>query len=298
MVKNMTEKIKQFCKYLLIDKKYSNNTIAAYYSDLLKYDKFNINKKLNNITKNDIKKYIVFLKKEGLNDKSISRNISTIKSFYKFLLIEKYITNNPLLDIKLPRTTKNIPNTLSIQEIDKLLNITLTDHFSYRNKAILELMYATGIRASETINLKISDIDSEMALLRTIGKGNKERIIPIGESANEILKIYIDYYRSFLIKKVNNDYLFLNNHGNKLTRQGLFKIIKKIAISKNIQTDFSPHTLRHSFASHLLQNGADLVSIKDMLGHSDISSTQIYTHISNDQLKKNYEDFHPHGGKK
>ena len=286
-------KIDEFCKYLLIDKKYSNNTISSYHNDLIKY--YNFNKNLDSITKKDIKNYIVHLKKQGLTDKSISRNISSIRTFYKFLVVEKYITNNPILDIKSPKIKKSLPNTLSIDEVDKLLNIDLKDHFSYRNKAILELMYATGIRASEVINLKLNDIDLEMSLLRTMGKGNKERIIPIGEYALEYISLYINDHRSYLLKKDNNDYLFLNNHGKKLTRQGLFKIIKKVAISKDIKTNFSPHTLRHSFASHLLQNGADLISISKLLGHSDVSTTQIYTHISNEQLKKNYHDFHPHG---
>ena len=294
-MEELEHKIDDFCKYLLIDKKYSNNTILSYRQDLMKYSKFNKNKKLDNINKNDIKKYIEYLKKQNLNDKSVSRNISSVRAFYKFLLVEKYITNNPIRDVKMPKTRKSLPKTLSMDEIDTLLNIELTDNYSYRNKAILELMYATGLRASEVINLKLSDIDLKMALIRTIGKGNKERIIPIGDYAYDSLAEYISKYRLTLIKKENNDYLFLNNHGKKLTRQGLFKIIKKIASEKNIKTDFSPHTLRHSFASHLLQNGADLITIQELLGHSDISTTQIYTHISNEQLKKNYEDFHPHG---
>lgn len=287
------EKIDEFCKYLLIDKKYSNNTITSYHTDLMKYYEFNKNKNINNITKKDIKDYINYLKKQKLNDKSISRNISSIRAFYKFLLVEKYITNNPMLDISLPKVKKSLPDTLSIEEVDKLLDIKLNNHYDYRNKAILELMYATGIRASEVVNLKVNDIDLDMALLRTIGKGNKERIVPLGDYACKFLKEYIFNYRAYLLKKEQTDYLFLNNHGKKLTRQGLFKIIKKIGQEKDLT--FSPHTLRHSFASHLLQNGADLISIQQMLGHSDVSTTQIYTHISNEQLKKNYQDFHPHG---
>lgn len=287
------KKIDEFCKYLLIDKKYSNNTISSYHNDLMKYHEFTKNKNLKDITKTDIKEYISDLKKQNLSDKSISRNISSIRAFYKFLLIEKYITKNPILGISLPKVKKTLPDTLSIDEVNKLLDINLNNHFDYRDKAILELMYATGVRASEVVNLKIGDIDLDMALLRTLGKGNKERIIPLGDYACNILKEYINHYRIYLIKKENNDYLFLNNHGNNLTRQGLFKIIKKIGDSKNLS--FSPHTLRHSFASHLLQNGADLISIQQLLGHSDVSTTQIYTHISNEQLKKNYQDFHPHG---
>lgn len=160
---------------------------------------------------------------------------------------------------------------------------------------MLELMYATGLRVSELVNLKLHNIDFDMAIVRTFGKGNKERIVPIGDYALDSLKEYIINYRDGMFKKNINDYLFLNNHGNKLTRQGFFKIIKKQAETKNIKTEFSPHTLRHSFATHLLDYGADLRTIQELLGHSNLSTTQIYTHISKEKLKKNYENFHPHG---
>ena len=197
--------------------------------------------------------------------------------------------------ISSPKREKHLPRVLSENEIDKLLNIPLTDHYSYRNKAILELMYATGLRVSELINLKVNDIDLNMAILKTIGKGSKERIIPLGDYALNYLKIYINEYRSLLIKKDLNDYLFLNNHGNKLTRQGLFKILNKLAREQDIKAEISPHTLRHSFATHLLNGGADLRSIQELLGHSDISTTQIYTHVSNQKLNEDYHKFHPHG---
>ena len=188
-----------------------------------------------------------------------------------------------------------MPKTLTIQQVDQLLNINLKTRYDYRNKAILELMYATGMRVSEIISLKINDIDLNMAIVKTIGKGNKERIIPFGDYCNKFIKIYLDKYRQQFLIKGNNDYLFLNNHGNKLTRQGIFKIIKNIAKTNNINVDFSPHTLRHSFATHLLENGADLLTIQELLGHSNISTTQIYTHISNEKLQKNYKNYHPHG---
>lgn len=197
--------------------------------------------------------------------------------------------------ISSPKREKHLPKVLSEEEIDKLLNIPLTDAFSYRNKAILEIMYATGLRVSELINLKVNDIDLNMALLKTLGKGSKERIIPLGDYALNYLKLYINEYRNQLIKRNLTDYLFLNNHGNKLTRQGLFKILNKLAREQGIKTEISPHTLRHSFATHLLNGGADLRSIQELLGHSDISTTQIYTHVSNQKLNEDYHKFHPHG---
>ena len=290
------DKINEFLDYLLIDKKYSSNTIESYRHDLMQYYTFNLTNhhQLSNIQKDDIKEYLKYLKKSNLMDKSIARNISVIRGFYKFLLIEKYTNNNPLELIDLPKLGKRLPKVLSKEEINILLDLNLTDHFSVRNKAILELMYASGLRVSEVIHLKIHDVDLENAIVRTIGKGSKERIIPLGDYAIIALKLYLNDYRSLFLKGYNEDTLFLNNHGRGMTRQGLFKMIKKIAKEKDIKTSFSPHTLRHSFATHLLECGADLRSIQELLGHSDIATTQIYTHLSNEKLKEDYHNFHPH----
>ena len=287
--------VEEFLRYLLIDKGYSNNTIESYKRDLIKFLEYNKKNNLDNINSDDLKEYIKNLSKDKLNEKSISRNISCLKSFYKFLVIENIIESNPAESLFIPKIKKSLPNILSEEEIINLLDINLTDNYSFRNKAMLELMYSTGIRVSELINLKLSDIDFTNDIVRTFGKGSKERIVPIGEYASESLKIYINNYRNNMLKKYNNEYLFLNNHGNQMTRQGCFKIIKNIAKEKGINKDLSPHTLRHSFASHLLKYGADLRTIQELLGHSDISTTQIYTHISNEKLKENYKDFHPHG---
>ncbi len=291
----MEKIIDEFMNYLLIEKKYSNNTIQSYKNDLNRYHIFIKNKQLNDITRDDIKDYLKYLSNLNLSDRTIARNISSIKSFYKFLLIEKYVTSDPLEFIDAPKIRKSLPNVLSIDEVLQLLDIELTDNFSYRNKAMLELMYATGLRVSELVNLKVHNVDLNMAIVRTFGKGSKERIVPIGDYALDSLKIYINEYRDSMLKRKYTDYLFLNNHGNRLTRQGFFKIIKKQAQIKNIKTPFSPHTLRHSFATHLLNYGADLRTIQELLGHSSISTTQIYTHISNEKLKQDYMDFHPHG---
>lgn len=291
----MNDLKEEFLRYLLIDKGYSSNTIESYRNDLEKFVKFYSNKSIKDITNEDLKKYIKHLNEEGLNEKSISRNVSCLKSFYKFLVIEKFITNNVSDSLFLPKIRKALPNILTEEEVLKLLDIELITPFDYRNKAMLELMYATGLRVSELVKVKLQDIDFNDDIIRTFGKGSKERIIPIGEYAKEYLKKYIEIYRSLLLIKGNSDYVFINNHGSNMTRQGFFKIIKKIAKEKDIKSEISPHTLRHSFASHLLKYGADLRTIQELLGHSDISTTQIYTHISHEELKKNYEEYHPHG---
>ena len=189
---------------------------------------------------------------------------------------------------------KKLPNYLSIEEVNNLLDIKLTKPIDYRNKAMLELMYATGLRVSELVNLTLNDIDLENDIVRTIGKGNKERIIPIGDYAKEALLIYLNNYRNSMLKGYICDKVFLNNHGRELTRQGFFKILKARLKEVNINKDVSPHTLRHSFATHLLNNGADLRSIQEMLGHYNLSTTQIYTHVAKDKLKKEYDMCHPH----
>ena len=286
--------INDFLEYLIIDKKYSENTIKSYKNDLIKFNIYLNKKDLNKIIEENIKNYIKNLSKENNSTKTICHNISTLRTFYKFLLIEKKIKTNPMQYIELPKIKKTLPKTLNIDEINKLLDIKLKDYFSYRNKAMLELMYSSGLRVSELINVCIHDIDTESCTIRILGKGSKERIIPVNDYAINYIKIYLSKYRHSLIKKEYNEYLFLNNHGKKMTRQGFFKIIKQIAKEQNIKKDFSPHTLRHSFATHLLNGGADLRSIQEMLGHESISTTQIYTHVSKEKLQENYNNFHPH----
>lgn len=291
---NINEYISKFIEYLIIDKKYSENTIKSYNNDLKKFTIFFKNTNIAGLKEKNIKEYLKHLKDNNNDNRTINHNISTLRSFYKFLLIEKIINENPMEYIEMPKTKKTLPKTLSIEEIDKLLNFKLTDAFSYRNKAMLELMYSSGLRVSELINVSIHDIDTSNCVIRIMGKGKKERIVPLGDYAIKYIEIYIKEYREKLIKRELNEYLFINNHGKKMTRQGFFKIIKQLAKTQNIKTDFSPHTLRHSFATHLLNGGADLRSIQEMLGHESISTTQIYTHVSQEQLKENYKNFHPH----
>lgn len=291
------QKMSEFKNYLLIDKKYSNLTIDNYMYCLNQYYEFMKNNHLNldDIKRNDIKSYMDYLKKQKLSSRTINRNLSCLRTFYKFLIVEKYLVTDPLEHIEAPKLRKTLPQVLSFEEVNKLLNIDLINKYSYRNKAMLELMYATGLRVSELVGLKIHDVDFDMAVLRTVGKGDKERIIPIGDYALYYVKVYLNHYRDSLVKKEYNDYLFLNNQGKKLSRQTFYKIVKELAVKKNIQTEFSPHTLRHSFASHLLDNGADIRSIQEMLGHSSLQTTQIYTHVSNKKLESDYHNHHPHG---
>ncbi len=289
--------IDRFLNYLLIDKKYSKNTFLSYKNELHHFLEFckKEKKDLSDITKEDLRKYLNVLQKKYSSDKTISHHITTLRSFYKFLLIEKVVTENPVSLIELPKQRKSLPKALSLEEIDTLLDIKVTDKYSARNKAMLELLYASGLRVSELVNVKVGDIDFTSDTIRTLGKGSKERIIPLGEYAIASLKLYYENFRDGFCIKGPTEYFFLNNHGEQMTRVGFFKLLKKLAKEKGIQKEFSPHTLRHSFATHLLDYGADLRSIQELLGHSSISTTQIYTHVSKEKIRKNYEEFHPHG---
>ena len=287
--------IEEFKKYLLIDRHYSDNTIASYINDLNLYLEFLDKKHISyqNASEDNIKEYLKFISNK--DERTRAHEISVLRSFYKYLILENMIKNNPMENIDLPKLSKKLPSVLSVEEVDKLLDIDLNTPFDYRNKAMLELMYGSGLRVSELINLRLEDIDLNYSVVRTIGKGSKERIIPFGEYARIALDKYINEYRSMLIKKEASEYLFLNNHGKSMTRQGFFKIIKAIAVEKGIKKEISPHTLRHSFATHLLNGGADLRSIQEMLGHANLSTTEIYTNISKEEIKNKYHETHPHG---
>lgn len=299
MVKDMDEYediLNDFCDYLKIDKRYSDLTVESYRTEIKGYLDFfkEKNIKVKDIKNSDIKDYLAYIKKGETSERTLAHNVSVIRTFYKFLLTLKIIERNPTEFLELPKLRKKLPTVLSKEEVEKLLDIDLTDCYSYRNKAMLELLYSTGLRVSELVNLELSNIDLENCTLKTIGKGNKERIIPISDYALYYVEKYINEYRGSMLKKGVNNYVFINNHGNVMTRQGFFKIIKKLAVEKNIKTPISPHTLRHSFATHLLDYGADLRSIQEMLGHSNLSTTQIYTHVSSEHLKDNYNSSHPH----
>lgn len=292
MVKHMNNiYISDFLSYLEVEANYSKNTINSYENDLNKFEEYYKSKDLLKITSKDIEKYIQTL--SDLAPTTVSHNISSLKTFYSYFLKQGRISNNPTDGIRSPKLGIHLPTYLTIDEVNKLLDIEVTDAFSSRNKAILELMYATGLRISEVISLEFKNIDYDECIIRVMGKGSKERIVPVNDYAIKYLKEYIDNYRPELVKNEINNYIFLNNHGRMLTRQGIFKMIKNYAALKNIKKTIGPHTLRHTFATHLLENGADLRVIQELLGHSDISTTQIYTHLTKEALHNEYKKYFP-----
>ena len=276
---------------ITIKKKEEKTTVNSYIEDIYKYleymESINIDSALDIKYKNIIS-YLKYLDDNNYKSTSISRKIVSIKLFHKYLN-EEYKIGDVSSKIEHTKLPKKLPNILSIEEVDRLLDIKLNTPFDYRNKAMLELMYSSGLRVSELVSLKISDIDLNNSSVRCMGKGSKERIVPIGDVANDYLSIYINKYRDSMKKGYYTESLFLNNHGKEMTRQGFFLIIKKIAKEKGIEKNITPHMLRHSFATHLLNNGADLRTIQEMLGHENLTTTQIYTNISSDILKENYE---------
>ena len=289
------EILKKYQTYLLTVKHLVDNSITSYCLDIDKYFEYLENKKnktYKNITKEDLFSYLEYLDAKKYSVASVMRKLSAIKSFHHFLYKTEKISNITE-NIESPRFYKKIPNILSIEEMEQLLDIPLRTPFDYRNKAMLELMYATGLRVSELVNLTITNIDLDEKIVRVFGKGNKERIVPIGDIALKYLNIYFVQYRDSLKNKRLCDKLFLNNHGTGMTRQGFFKILKQIAEQTQLNKNITPHMLRHSFATHLLNNGADLRSIQLMLGHNNLSTTQIYTNVNNETLHENYELFHP-----
>lgn len=288
--------IEKYIDYLKYEKKLSENTINSYKNDLDCFKDF-FKKDLTKINLDDIHKYLDHLNKENKKATTVAHNITVINSFYSFLINENIIATNPCTNIISPKLAKKLPNYLTEEEVDKLLNIPLKTAYDYRNKAMLELLYATGIRVSELINLKFVNLELQDDFIRVMGKGSKERIIPMSNISKKYLIEYIEIYRKTLLKSKDSEYLFINNQGNVISRVGFFKIIKKLCLENNISKNVSPHILRHSFATHLLAHGADLRVIQELLGHSDISTTQIYAHLINDKLKKDYEEFHPHSHK-
>ena len=268
-----------------------DTTVNSYSEDIYKYLEYMESKNISSaldINYNNLLDYLKYLDDNKYEVSSVARKIVSIKAFHKYLS-ENYNVVDISTKINTPRFYRKLPNILTIEEVDNLLDIKLDTPFDYRNKAMLELMYSSGLRVSELINLELSDIDLNNNYVRCFGKGSKERIIPVGEYSSKYLSIYINEYRDSMKKGYYTEKIFLNNHGKEMTRQGFFKIIKKIAKDKDINKNITPHMLRHSFATHLLNNGADLRTIQEMLGHSSISTTQIYTNVTNDILKENYD---------
>ena len=288
---DINKQLNDYMNYINIERQLSKNTSDGYKRDLTSFFLY-VNKEYNNITKKDILNYITYISKEK-NAKTVNRHIVSIRNYFKFLSRKGLINEDPTDDITGLKTPKTLPHVLSEEEIDKLLDINCNNAYDYRNKAMLELMYSSGLRVSELLNLDVNDIDFDMNIVRCFGKGSKERIVPLSNIATSCLHDYIYVYRNTLLKGKITNTLFLNSRGDKLTRQGFFKILKLLALEKGINKDISPHTIRHSFATHLINNGADLRSVQTMLGHENIETTQIYTHMSDNYVKENYNKAHP-----
>ena len=281
--------INKYLDYLRFERKLSDNTIKSYLNDLKDFDLY-FDGKFIKLEYRDLSKYLDSL--EQLNARSVAHYITVISSFYSFLVDEKIIDENPCSNIIGPKIPKKLPNYLTEEEIDSLLDVRLITPYDYRNKAMLELLYASGVRITELINLKVSDVDFDNCFIRVVGKGKKERIVPITDVAIKYLKIYIEDYRNSILKNHDSEYLFISNTFKNISRQGFFKILKAECNRCGIEKNVSPHVLRHSFATHLLKHGADLRIIQELLGHEDISTTQIYAHLVNEKLKEDYK-FHP-----
>ncbi len=292
------EAIDEFINYCYFEKGLAYKTLESYRNDLNVYRDFLEKKyieKVSKISDEDIKAFL-----KNRNDceetSTLAHNLTVIKNFHSYLYSHKFVKENVSEFIERPKLKKYLPKTLSVEDVDKLLDISLNTPFDYRNKAMLELLYGTGLRVSELVNIVLTDIDFTNCIIRVTGKGSKVREVPIGEYSIHYLKLYLNV-RSSMLKNGNCDKLFLNNHGKGMSRQGFFKNLKSILREKGLNPEVSPHTLRHSFATHLLNRGADLRSIQEMLGHSDISTTKIYTRVSDDKVKQDYENYHPRSHK-
>ena len=284
--------ILDFLNYCIFEKGLSDRTKISYQNDLDVYRLFLEDKgvlNVNDITSDHIKDFLKARCEEEAS--TIAHNLTVIKNFHTYLLKEKLVESDVSEFIERPKLRKSLPKTLSIEDVDKLLDISLETPFDYRNKAMLELMYGCGLRVSELVSLELNDIDMVNCFIRIMGKGSKEREVPIGEYAIHYLNLYLEQ-RPFLLKNKPCTKLFLNNHGMGMTRQGFFKILKALLLEKGLNPDVSPHTLRHSFATHLINRGADLRSIQEMLGHADISTTKIYTRVSDDKVLADYQEYH------
>lgn len=291
--------VDQYINYLVFEKGLSKKTIESYSSDLSKYLEFLKQNEIENITQTDtplILKHLIALRESGLGSKSCARHLITLRGFHKFLFQEKILEFDPAKLIDLPKSGLKLPDVLSVSDVNLLLSIpNINNPLGKRNAAMLELLYAAGLRVSELVNLKFLDVNLEACFVRVLGKGSKERIVPFGLHAKNKIDDYIKHSRPVLLKSRISQYLFVARAGKPMTRQGFWKILKQYVKQSGIKKKVTPHSLRHSFASHLLEGGADLRTVQVMLGHVDISSTQIYTHIARDHLRQIHEKYHPRG---
>ena len=291
--------LEDYLTMLRVEKNLSTNSITSYKADLNRYINFLFNiesiKNLNSIRQIHIRNFIRYLNDQNLSSSSINRSFSSIRSYHKFLSGEEKISHNPTQLLEPPKQSKKLPKVLSVQEVNEIINsVNLESSMGYRDMAILETLYSAGLRVSELCALEMNNILFDSSMLRILGKGNKERYVPLGSKAIKLIDDYCKYVRSKLVDKKHSDgNVFLSKNGKQLTRMTIFNIMKKWTLISGINKDISPHTFRHSFATHLLEGGADLRAVQEMLGHSDISTTQIYTHLDNEYLKEVHQTFHP-----
>ncbi|MBI5858548.1 MAG: site-specific tyrosine recombinase XerD [Sphingobacteriales bacterium] len=290
---------KGFKAWLQLEKSLSDNSVAAYLRDIEMFTQFLQEKSLmknpSEIRLKDLQQFIKAIAELGMSDTSQARIISGIRSFYKYCQLENISATDPTTLLEAPKLRRKLPDVLSFEEIENMISkIDLSKPEGGRNKAILETMYSCGLRVSEVVNLKISQLYLDIGFIRVLGKGDKERLVPIGRSASKYITIYKNHIRVHVpVKKGNEDILFLNKRGSKLSRVMIFYIIKEMAKKAGIKKTVSPHTFRHSFATHLVEGGADLRAVQEMLGHASISTTEIYTHLDREFLRKTLEQFHP-----
>ena len=293
----MKNYIDDFIDYLAVERGLAQNTLLAYRRDLNKYfgylDHQGI-KGINQISRNHISNFMYDQKRQELSTNSICRALAAIKTFHKFLVREKFSQEDPTSLVDTPKLWKKIPDVLSSSEVESMIKASGGRHWQdIRDQAMIELLYASGMRVSELVNLRLEHVNLEMGYVRCIGKGSKERIIPIGKRAQVSLKKYCDVTRGKLVKTEMTNAIFLSRLGRKMSRQSIWKLIKRYARKAKIKKVIKPHTIRHSFATHLLERGADLRSVQEMLGHADISTTQIYTHVDKERLRSIHKEFHP-----
>ncbi|KUG25876.1 tyrosine recombinase xerd [hydrocarbon metagenome] len=296
----MRKFIDEYLTLLSLEKNLSENTVKSYKSDLISFLNFLEEEKIVDLSEVDHKligRFMQLLKSEGLSSSSASRYLSTLRGFFSYLSSNYYIKKDPTERVSSAKIVRKLPAVLSFNEIEMILDKpNVGDKLGLRDKSILELLYSSGLRVSELIELKIVDLFLQDDVIRVIGKGSKQRIVPIGSSAVQWLNEYMIHSRPFLEKKTKSkNYIFLNTRGSKLSRMGIWKIVDRYTKEAGIDKEVHPHTFRHSFATHLLEGGADLRSVQEMLGHSDISTTQIYTHIDREYIKQVHRDFHPRG---
>jgi integrase/recombinase XerD len=291
--------IDRFLNYLLVEKGLAQKTLEAYSRDIIRYRNFMAVNKVTAFSEEDtplILKHLILLRKSGLKARSRARHLVAIRGFYRFLVQEKILPNDPTRLIDLPKSGLKLPDVISKEEIELLLNAPDTAKpIGVRDAAMLELLYAAGLRVSELINLKLQDINLEAGFVRIFGKGSRERIVPIGAHAREKVNTYLKTVRSKRLKQTSSPYLFVARAAKPMTRQGFWKLLRRYAMKAGLKKKITPHSLRHSFASHLLEGGADLRAVQVMLGHVDIATTQIYTHVTRDHLQKLHQKFHPRG---